>query len=106
MRRRTPSGNRRTAGRASRLLGLIPDNPFWALRTQGTDTGRGSGEGSLMPDKARISQHIDALEMTPLDDEQRHRAALNVCAVMTRTGNSIAQIRSVLAALGLDRRTP
>jgi hypothetical protein len=59
-----------------------------------------------MPDKARISQHIDALEMTPLDDEQRHRAALNVCAAMSRSGNSVAQIRCVLAALGLDQPTP
>jgi hypothetical protein len=61
-----------------------------------------------MPDKARISQSIDALEMTPLDDEQRHRAALNVCAAMSRTGNTVAQMRCVLdlAALGLDVDKP
>jgi hypothetical protein len=55
-----------------------------------------------MPDKARISQHIDALEMTPLDDEQRRRAALTVCTAMSRSGNTVAEIRCVLAALGLD----
>jgi hypothetical protein len=55
-----------------------------------------------MPDKSRITQHIDALEMTPIDDQQRRRAALNVCGVMTRMGNTGEQMRCVLAALGLD----
>jgi hypothetical protein len=59
-----------------------------------------------MPDKARISQHIDALELTPLDDAQRHRAALNVCSAMSRSGNSVAQMRCVLAALGLYTDNP
>jgi hypothetical protein len=57
-----------------------------------------------MPDKAIISQHIDAMDIRPVDDEQRHRAALNVCAVMRRQGHGLEQIRCVLEALGLDRQ--
>jgi hypothetical protein len=32
-------------------------------------------------DRARINQTIDALDMAAVDDQQRHRAALTVCAV-------------------------
>jgi hypothetical protein len=57
-----------------------------------------------MPDRALISQHIDAMDIRPVDDDQRHRAALNVCTVMRRQGKSLDQIRCVLEALGLDRQ--
>jgi hypothetical protein len=56
-----------------------------------------------MPDKAITSQHIDAMAISPVDDLLRRRAALTVCTVMRRQGESVDQIRSVLEALGLDR---
>jgi predicted RNA-binding protein YlqC (UPF0109 family) len=59
-----------------------------------------------MPDKAIISQHIDAMDVRPVDDQLRRRAALNVCTVMGRQGRSVDQIRCVLEALGLKRLPP
>jgi hypothetical protein len=57
-----------------------------------------------MPDRAIISRHIDAMDIRPVDDEQRHRAALNVCSVMHRQGQGLDQIRYLLEAPGLDRQ--
>jgi hypothetical protein len=54
-----------------------------------------------MPDKALINQAIDGLDMRPLTDTQRHRAALNVCTTMHLAGCSSEEIRTVLGALHL-----
>lgn len=54
-----------------------------------------------MTDDVRISRCIDALVIAPSDDDQSRSAAVNVCAVMSRAGDTVEQIREVLAALGL-----
>jgi hypothetical protein len=54
-----------------------------------------------VPDKARINQAIDELQMAAIDEHQQYRAALTVCAEMERMGSSREEILEVLAALDL-----
>ena len=54
-----------------------------------------------MPDDVGINRRIDALVIPPQDDLQHRRAAINICAAMSRAGDTVQQIREVLAALGL-----
>jgi hypothetical protein len=57
----------------------------------------------VLPEDVDVTQQIDALVVSPVDDHQRRSAALTACEVMGRTGRSAEEIRDVLAALDLLR---
>ena len=48
-----------------------------------------------------VSKAIDALDVTPVGDDRRRRAALTVCTTMHAGGHSLEQIREVLGCLDL-----
>jgi hypothetical protein len=56
-----------------------------------------------VPDRARISQAIDELELAAIDERQQYRAALAVCTAMDRMGSTREEVREVLGALDLLR---
>jgi hypothetical protein len=58
-----------------------------------------------MADHEHFSRIIN-LTIDPPTEEQRRRAALNVCATMGRRGHTREQIREVLEALDLLVRMP
>lgn len=53
------------------------------------------------PNKARVTQAIDELQMAAIDEHQQYRAALTVCAEMERMGSTREEMLEVLGALDL-----
>jgi hypothetical protein len=58
-----------------------------------------------MSDLDVTERRLDALGVTPVNDDERRMATLTVCEVMARSGSTPEQIRGVLEALGLDTPT-
>jgi hypothetical protein len=53
-------------------------------------------------DLVQVSTEIDTLKVTPTTPEQRRRAALTICEVMGRSGETAQNIRLVLQMLDLE----
>lgn len=65
-----------------------------------------SSRRSSLAEKENFARFVNLLVVDPLTEEQRHRAALNVCSAMERQGRSRDQMREVLDALDLLVRQP
>jgi hypothetical protein len=58
-----------------------------------------------MADNEHFARFMSLLSVDPLTNEQRRRAALNVCSAMERRGHTPDQMREVLEALDLMVRS-